>query len=435
MPATKTRVRRPKGEARPGTQGRLDGLARSDAQAGAGTATGPGAHSPSAQMRGRLRQIRAAHASAPGLRERLSGADPERAGRAYLEEQLALTERLTATMASAIDVAQLADHVVAELHHTFGVYLAVIQRLDPDGVLRIVASAGPLAEQGGRFLLAEQPVAVGVNGRVARTGEPALVSDTRLDGDYAVRDPATDPQSELAVPIRVDGRTWGVLNLEEVDAAVFDDGDATLVRTVANQLGVALHRIDIYGELEHALVTMLTVLGAAMEARDAYTALHEEAVAELAAEIAAELELDPAARRALRYAALTHDLGKLSIPNEILHKPGPLDETEWAVMRRHTIVGAEMLARIPFFDDVHGMVRGHHERWDGAGYPDGLRAEEIPLGARILCVCDSFNAMTTARPYRAAMTPDAALQELHRCAGTQFDERVVGAMQRVLARG
>ena len=384
-------------------------------------------------MRDRLLEIRDEHALAPGLRERLSRADPAGAHGAYLEEQLALAERLTEAMAAAMDPIVLAAEVVTELHHTFGVYLAVIQQLDPDGILRIVASAGPLAEQGGRFLLMEQPLSVGINGRVARTGEPALVGDTSTDRDYAVRDPATDPLSELSVPIRVDGHVWGILNLEEVEAYAFDEADATLMRTVANQLGVALHRIRIYAELEHALVTTLTVLGAAMEARDAYTALHEEAVAELAVQIAAELGLEPVQRRAIRYAALTHDLGKLAVPNEILHKPGPLDDAEWAIMRRHTIVGAEMLARIPFFDDVHALVRGHHERWDGGGYPDGLRGDAIPIGARILCVCDSFNAMTTTRPYREAMTPAAALLELRRCAGTQFDERVVDAIERVLA--
>jgi putative nucleotidyltransferase with HDIG domain len=386
-----------------------------------------------AQMRDRLAEIRHRHAAAPGLRERLSGADPHRARQAYLEEQLALAERLSVAMAGAIEIDALAAEVVSELHHTFGVYLAVIQRLDDDGVLRILASAGPLAEQGGRFLLAEQPLSVGINGRVARTGEPALVADTRLDRDYAVRDPATDPLSELSVPITVGGRVWGVLNLEEVQVDAFDEVDATLIRTLAGQLGVAVHRIGIYLELEHALVTTLTVLGAAMEARDAYTAMHEQAVAELAVEIAAELGLDAAEQRAIRYAALTHDLGKLAVPNEILHKPGPLTDAEWEVMRRHTVVGAEMLARIPFFGEVHPLVRGHHERWDGRGYPDGLAGERIPIGARILCVCDSYNAMITTRPYRRAIGPEAALAELRRCAGTQFDARVVDAIERVLA--
>ena len=271
-----------------------------------------------------------------------------------------------------------------------------------------------------------------MTGRVARTGVTALIGDTRLDPDYSARDPATDPLSELAVPIRVDGRIWGVLNLEEVNPHAFDESDASLMRTVANQLGVALHRIRIYSELEQALVTTLTVLGAAMEVRDAYTAMHEAAVADLAVQIAAELGLDPGQRRAIRYAALTHDLGKLSVPNEILHKPGPLDAVEWEIIRRHTIVGADMLARIPFFGDVHMLVRGHHERWDGRGYPDGLRAHAVPVGARILCVCDSYNAMITNRPYRAAMTPEAALQELRRCCSTQFDPRVVEALERVL---
>jgi putative nucleotidyltransferase with HDIG domain len=225
-----------------------------------------------------------------------------------------------------------------------------------------------------------------------------------------------------------------VLNIEEIRAHAFDEGDASLMRTVANQLGVAVHRIGIYQELEDALVTTLTVLGAAMEARDAYTALHEQAVAELAEQIAAELGLDPHEQRAVRYAALTHDLGKLSVPNEILHKPGPLDEAEWEVMRRHTILGAEMLARIPFFGDVPPLVRGHHERWDGGGYPDRLRGLQIPVGARILCVCDSYNAMITNRPYRGAMMPAAALQELSRCSGSQFDPRVVDAIELVLGR-
>jgi hypothetical protein len=127
--------------------------------------------------RDRLLEIRNRHVSQPGLRERLTHAHPGGARQAYLEEVLAMSERLAATMAEATELRHLAGDVVAELHHTFGVYLAVIQRLDRDGVLRIVASAGPLAEESGRFLVAEQPVGVGINGRVARTGAVAVVGD------------------------------------------------------------------------------------------------------------------------------------------------------------------------------------------------------------------------------------------------------------------
>jgi two-component system, cell cycle response regulator len=195
---------------------------------------------------------------------------------------------------------------------------------------------------------------------------------------------------------------------------------------------VALHRIAIYGDLEQALGTTLSVLSAAMEVRDPYTAQHEEAVAELAVATAVELGLGRHAQQAVRYAALTHDIGKISVPAEILSKPGSLDSAEWEVMRRHTITGAHMLAGIPFFDEVHPLVRGHHERFDGGGYPDGLVGEEIPVGARILCVCDSYNAMITSRPYRAAMPVGDALDELRRGSGTQFDPQVVAAFERAL---
>ena len=380
----------------------------------------------------RLTQVRVPRVAVPSLRERLRCADPARAGESYLEEQLALTERLAAAMTVAVDAVELCRLVVNELHGTFGTYLAAIVRADDDGTLRTIAAAGPLAADIGTFVLSEFPIDRGVMGRAARTGRTELVNDTSLDLDYLIRDPASDPRSELAVPIRVDGRVWGVLNLEELPGDAFEDSDAMLMRTVANQLGVTLHRIGIYEDLERALVATLTVLGAAMEVRDAYTALHEEAVAELAAAIAAEMGLDPAQQRAIRYAALTHDVGKLSVPNEILHKAGPLDESEWEIIRRHTVVGAEMLSRIPFFEDVVELVRGHHERWDGGGYPDGLSGTRIPVGARILCVCDSYNAMITNRPYRVAMTPGAALEELRRCSGEQFDPEVVAAMERLM---
>ena len=382
---------------------------------------------------GRAREIRERHARVPGLRARLRDADPERARQAYLEEQLALTERLAAVMAVATDADLLATEVVRELQATLGTYFAAIVRVEGER-LRTIAAHGPLAEDLGRFIVTEFPVSHGVCGRVVRSGQTELIPDSVADPDYIHRNLATDPRSQLAVPIRVDGRVWGVLNLEEAEPGAFDEIEATLIRIVANQLGVALHRIGIYQELERALVTTLTVLGAAMEVRDAYTALHEAAVAELAVAIASELGLDPGEQRDIRYAALTHDLGKLSVPNEILHKPGPLDEAEWAIMRGHTIVGADMLARIPFFEGVVALVRGHHERWDGDGYPDGLRAQEIPVGARILCACDSYNAMTTNRPYRAALSVGAALEEMRRCTGSQFDPEVVAALERVLAQ-
>ena len=237
------------------------------------------------------------------------------------------------------------------------------------------------------------------------------------------------------MPIFVAGSLWGVLNLEEVEPRAFDHDDVVLMQAVAAQLGATLHRCQLYGALEDAFVTTLGVLSEAVEAKDAYTASHEDGVADLAEAIAARLGLDAVVQREVRYGALLHDVGKIATPTEILRKPGPLTDPEWVEMRRHTEVGADMLRRIPFFSGVHPLVRSSHERWDGRGYPDGLVAEQIPLGARIVAAADAYNAMTTDRSYRKAMTQAAALAELMRCAGSQFDHNVITALVDIVTSG
>jgi HD-GYP domain-containing protein (c-di-GMP phosphodiesterase class II) len=124
-------------------------------------------------------------------------------------------------------------------------------------------------------------------------------------------------------------------------------------------------------------------------------------------------------------AARLHDLGKVAVPDEILRKPGPLDEREWAFVRQHTLVGERILRASPALHGVASIVRSTHERWDGVGYPDGLAGEEIPLASRIICACDAYDAMVSERTYRPAYTPQEALAELERCAGAQFDPTVV----------
>jgi len=143
--------------------------------------------------------------------------------------------------------------------------------------------------------------------------------------------------------------------------------------------------------------------------------------------------LDGTGRQRVEFGALLHDVGKIAIPKSIINKPGPLDDEEWALIRTHTVEGQRLLDRVGgLMRDVGRVVRASHERWDGGGYPDGLAGEEIPLEARIVACCDSFNAMTTTRSYRRAMSVDAALEECRACAGTQFDPAVVDALLRVV---
>jgi HD-GYP domain-containing protein (c-di-GMP phosphodiesterase class II) len=135
----------------------------------------------------------------------------------------------------------------------------------------------------------------------------------------------------------------------------------------------------------------------------------------------------------LERAAELHDIGKIAIPDAILNKPGPLDAEEWRFMRRHTLIGESMLSAAPALQSAAQLVRSSHERYDGTGYPDGLKGEAIPLASRVIFVCDAFHAMTSERPYGTPMEPAAALEELTRCAGTQFDPAVVKAFKAELA--
>jgi putative nucleotidyltransferase with HDIG domain len=260
-----------------------------------------------------------------------------------------------------------------------------------------------------------------------------LVAETRLDPEFLTPDAPREAGSQLAVPIRVAGEIWGVLDLEALDTHAFGEEDLLLADTLAAQVGGALHRSRLFAELESTFATTLGVLSDALEAKDSYTAAHADDVADLAVEVAARLGLEGEELRRVRYGALLHDIGKIGVRSEVLNKAGRLTEEEFEEIKQHTVVGAKMLERIPFFAPVQPIVRSAHERWDGRGYPDGLAGESIPLGARIVCAVDAFHAITSERPYSKARPVEEAVEEMRRCAGSQFDPDVVAALVDYLA--
>ncbi|HEY3961916.1 MAG TPA: HD-GYP domain-containing protein [Gaiellaceae bacterium] len=204
-----------------------------------------------------------------------------------------------------------------------------------------------------------------------------------------------------------------------------------LLRTFA---GERSRRIDNALELRDAYRGTAFLLGDVIEADDAYTGRHTRHVVELVLTVGSALGLSAEDQRDAEFVAVLHDIGKIRVPKEILNKPGPLDAAERAIVETHTIEGERMLARIGgLLAGVGRIVRSCHERWDGGGYPDKLVGEQIPLLSRVVAVCDAFSAMTTDRPYRAAMPERDALGELRRCAGTQFDPRVVDAFLTVVS--
>jgi HD-GYP domain-containing protein (c-di-GMP phosphodiesterase class II) len=189
-------------------------------------------------------------------------------------------------------------------------------------------------------------------------------------------------------------------------------------------------------ELNRAYRGTVMLLSDVLEFEDEYTAQHSRSVVDLVNAVADELGIAQHERQELEFAAMLHDVGKISIPKEILHKPSALTESEFEVIKHHTIEGQFMLDRVGgLLGRVGEIVRSCHERWDGLGYPDGLAGEQISIAARIVFTCDAYNAMTTDRPYRAAMTREAAVAELRDHSGTQFDPKVVNAVVRVVQQG
>jgi HD-GYP domain-containing protein (c-di-GMP phosphodiesterase class II) len=194
-------------------------------------------------------------------------------------------------------------------------------------------------------------------------------------------------------------------------------------------------RIDNALELSNAYRGTAMLLGEVIEADDAYTGDHSRGVLELALAVADDLGLDAQQRKRVEFGALLHDVGKIAVPKEIINKPGSLTDEEWEIMRRHTIEGETLLHRVGgLLAEAGTVVRSSHEHFDGAGYPDGLAGDDIPIEARVVSCCDAYSAMTTDRSYRPAMPVEEALAEVRACAGSQFDPRVAAALVAVVER-
>jgi HD-GYP domain-containing protein (c-di-GMP phosphodiesterase class II) len=277
-----------------------------------------------------------------------------------------------------------------------------------------------------------QPRGAGVVGRAIRERRTLLVNDVSRDPDYFSIPGTERVGSELVAPIWLGSELWGAVDVQDTRAAAFDEDDARFVEAVAEHLGSAIRSAILYEQLERAYLGTADALGAALEAKDLPTAEHARSIIETAEAVGRLLGMDAGELRNLRYAAAFHDIGKIAVPESLLNKPGPLTNGEVEQLQRHTVMGEQILQPVDFLTDILPLVRHGHERWDGEGYPDNLVGDQIPLGARIILVCHAYEAMTSDRPYRDAMSRDAARRELKLHAGTQFDPRVVDALLEVL---
>ena len=245
-------------------------------------------------------------------------------------------------------------------------------------------------------------------------------------------------RSVMCVPLRTTDEILGALYVDSLSGAGrFNDSDLELLAAIGNQAGVAMHRVRLMGELERLLLDTIKAIAATIDARDGYTHRHSERVAALTAQLAVEMGLTEAERQTAELSALLHDVGKIAVPDSILNKPGKLTKEEFAEMQKHPVHGALILGNIQSatVKAVLPGVQYHHEKWDGSGYPEGLKGESIPFLGRLLGVADFYDALTSARAYRGAMPASEAIKMIADGAGKHFDPAVAAAALRLFDKG
>ena len=377
-----------------------------------------------------------------------------RDGGDFTDEDLKILTILASHAASAIDIAQLYRKVSSQVEHLEALYqlgrilnasLSLDQIL-PQALTRTLellqaktASVMLLDEKGQELsirlahglsddIVESTKVRLGerVSGRVAASGQPVLIKGQ--EGD--------DTDSSLCVPLLANRQVLGVLNIRtKTDGSDFTQQDLELASQLANIAAAAIENAELHDQLQSLFLSTVSALAISIDARDPYTKGHSERVTAYAVMIAEGLELSADELELLRYAGLLHDIGKIRIRDHILHKPGRLTDPEFDEMKKHPEYGVEIMQPVAAFRHILPAMLHHHERFDGRGYPHGLAGEEIPLTARILCVADCFDAMTSDRPYRKGMPVADAVAELAKNKTTQFDPRLVDIFLKVVEQG
>ena len=355
--------------------------------------------------------------------------DETAAERARDVARCAVLERLAAAESVELAAETALDHIV----RWTGARRASVM-VAQDGVLRIAASLGIPAEVAGNVAV---PLSARICGRVFSTGRPVVFHDpAREVPDLALGLEGKGASASwplLSAPMGMNGRKVGCINATDTPAGEFTPADLAEMEFTAGAAGISLATQVARHDLERANYDTIRALALAVEAKDPYTHGHSSRVQVWATAVGRELGFDDRRLQALAYAAELHDVGKLAVPDSILRAERALTEDEWFLVRQHPVRGVQMVQHLRFLKPSLPAILHHHERVDGRGYPEGLRNEEIPQESQILAVVDSYDAMTSLRPYRVAMGHDEAAAELQRCTGTQFDPECVRTFLRMLA--
>jgi HD-GYP domain-containing protein (c-di-GMP phosphodiesterase class II) len=276
-----------------------------------------------------------------------------------------------------------------------------------------------------------------VNQRLLQSGRAFASSDPARDLAF---DAAPAPDTLLAMPLSFKGQVMGAVHLygkratEASPGERFTPADLRLVAIMAQQTMIGLENASLYEGMRGIFLSATLALANAVDAKDPYTRGHSERVLHYSEQLARAMNLPPQDVESIKMAAVLHDIGKIAIPDEILRKPGMLTAEEFDVIRTHPSRGEAILGPLEELRPLRPGIRHHHERFDGEGYPDKLAGKDIPLHARIICVADSFDAMTSRRYYHEAKSLEEGLEEIARCSGAQFDPELVECFTKAFSR-
>ena len=345
--------------------------------------------------------------------------------------QLSISAEIGLAVTSTLDPRDALEIVMKKAVEAVSCEVGSILLLDPENNFLTIEASHGIDEE----IVKNTKLKVGerISGWVVKHGEPVMVNDVEKDPRFAKRNSEKYyTKSLLSVPLKIRGETIGVLNVNNKKTKKgFTESDLSLLKGLASQVAVAIRNARLYRKVNEAYMNSIKALAAAIEEKDNYTRSHSENVTRYAVAIAEEMGLSIKQIEKVREAAQLHDLGKIGIHDYILNKPGKLTEEEWVEVKMHSLKGARILEPLSFLNGVIEIIKQHHERYDGKGYPNGQMGNEIHLGARIMAVADAYDAMTSERPYRKAMSREEAVEELKRENGKQFAPNVVEAFLRL----
>jgi HD-GYP domain-containing protein (c-di-GMP phosphodiesterase class II)/pSer/pThr/pTyr-binding forkhead associated (FHA) protein len=353
------------------------------------------------------------------------------------QRHLTTLHRVSELLAMARDIAGLSDATLRAILEVTAADRAalVLRRVDPDTGDPEVAAARSRTPTSAPFTVSRTLVRDVIEKGVSTFAHDAMADDRFRKGHSVI---LQNVRSVMCVPLRTADEILGALYADSSSGpGRFNEADLELLSAIGNQAGVALHRVRLLGELERLLLDTIRAIAATIDAKDGYTHRHSERVAMLARRLGAELDFSHDELETVELSGLLHDVGKIAVPDAILNKQGRLTPEEFEEMKKHPGHGARILENIQnaAVKAVLPGVKHHHEKWDGTGYPDGLRGEEIPMLARLLGVADFFDALTSARAYRAAMSHEEVVRLIEGSAGTHFEASLTSLIARLHKEG